>query len=109
MLGTWSMAASMPAIDGSAAPRMSFTLRARLPRASSAIAWSSATIAAQSSCGPDEGADGGGVVGAVGGLVIGITGTLGGVGTCMAGIVGMVAVAAVCWMTGICDVAGSAG
>ena len=60
MLGTWSIAASMPAIDGSAAPRMSFTLRARLPSWSSAMACSSATIAAQSSCGPDP-EDGGAV------------------------------------------------
>src|SRR5437667_97331 len=67
------MAASMPAIDGSAAPRMSFTLRARLPSWSSAIAWSSATIAAQSSCGPD---DAGGAVGAA--CCIGIAGMLGG-------------------------------
>ena len=54
MLGIWSIAASMPASEGSAAPRMSFTLRARLPSASSAIAWSSATTLPQSSCGPAE-------------------------------------------------------
>ena len=34
MLGIWSMAASIPDCEGSAAPRMSLTLRARLPRCS---------------------------------------------------------------------------
>src|SRR6266446_3776246 len=63
MLGTWSMAPSMPESEGSAAPSMSFTLRARLPNESSAMACSSATIDPQSSCGPPP--DGpGGVVGA---------------------------------------------
>src|SRR4029077_3899137 len=62
MLGIWSIAPSIPDSDGSAAPRMSFTFRARLPSASSAIACSSETIGDQSRCGPPEG--GGGVVGA---------------------------------------------
>lgn len=74
MLGIWSMAPSMPDSDGSAAPRMSFTFRARLPRASSAIACSSDTIGDQSRCGPPE-AEGGGVVGAT--CIAGIEGGVG--------------------------------
>src|SRR5690348_11178269 len=89
MLGIWSIAASMPASDGSAAPRMSLTLRARLPRASSAIACSSPTMAFQSSCGP-----------ALRGGVVGATGMdCGGVG-CAYGVKDWV---------GICAVGGSAG
>src|ERR1700724_2750596 len=78
MLGTWSMAASMPARDGSAAPRMSFTFRARLPRGSSAIAWSSATIDPQSSCALLD--EPGGVVAATDGCGGGPTGWYGAAG-----------------------------
>src|SRR5487761_1075678 len=71
MLAIWSIATWMPAREGSAPPRTSLTLRARWPSESSAIACSSATIAAQSSCGP---AGTGGVVGATatGGWVCGV-------------------------------------
>src|SRR5438046_1121272 len=63
------------AAAGASAPGMPLTFRARLPSWSWAIAWSSATIAAQPSCGPD---DAGGAVGAA--CCIGIAGMLGGVG-----------------------------
>src|SRR6266851_49619 len=106
MLGTWSMAPSIPGSDGSAAPRMSLTLRARLPNESSAMACSSATIEPQSSWGPP--APGGGVVGATcAGVACGV-GKAGyvAVGATTGGATGM---GAGVWMTGNCCVGGAGG
>src|SRR5216683_1693613 len=105
MLGTWSMAPSIPGSDGSAAPRMSLTLRARLPNESSAMACSSATIEPQSSWGPP--APGGGVVGATcAGAACGV-GKVGyvAVGACTVGG-GALGIAAGVGMAGNCCVGG---
>src|ERR1700730_11585037 len=92
IVGIWSMAASNPAGERSAEVRTSLTLRERLPRASSVMAWRSLIAPSQSTleAAASKTGSGAGAAG-VGGAVVTADGS-GAVGTSAskAGIVGWV-------------------